>query len=158
MDSAQSGNDRVILHRDVAAQRGVVRHDDVTPELAVVRDMRVTQKQIVGANPGWDFRRRAAVNRAVFPKHVVIAHFEKSRLADVFEVLGLAPDDRKREKLVVVADLGGSFNNHMRMEHAVVSNFDMGTNQAVRTNPDVGPEFGERRDNGGWVDHAPIRP
>lgn len=44
------------------------------------------------------------------------------------------------------------------MQHAIIADFDVRSNDAIRPDPDVGSERGKRRDDGGGVDHAPIRP
>lgn len=74
MDRSKAGNDRVILNRHVPREAAVVGKNDVIAELAVMRDVGVTEKQIVRADAGGQFCMRAAMHRAVFAEHVVISY------------------------------------------------------------------------------------
>ncbi|MEY5013418.1 MAG: hypothetical protein RLY69_1133, partial [Verrucomicrobiota bacterium] len=131
-----------------------VGEDDVIAELAVVGDMRVAEQQIVGANA----RRRvivgAAMHGAVFAELVEVADFEHGRFALVLEVLGFSADGGVGIKFVAAAKLRGAFEHDMRMQHAVVAKFDMVADDAVRPDADIRAKLGERRNNGGGMNHG----
>ena len=46
----ESGNDGVIIHSDVPGETAVVGKDDVIPQLAIVRDVRVAEEEVVRAD------------------------------------------------------------------------------------------------------------
>ena len=115
--------------------------------------MRITQQQVVRADARGQVFLGAAVHRAVLTKHIVVAHFQIGRLPVVFEVLGFPADRREGEKLVAAPEFRVPFEHHMRVQHALVSQFDVGPDHAERADADVVSNLGERRDNGGRVDH-----
>lgn len=50
MNRREAGDNRVIFHRDVPCEAAVIGKDDMATQLTVVRDVRVTEKQVVGAD------------------------------------------------------------------------------------------------------------
>jgi hypothetical protein len=83
----------------------------------------------------------------------VVADFEVSGIAEVFEILGLAADDGEGEKLVATADFRVTFQDNVRVEDAIVTEFDVVANDAIRADADVLSQGGERRNNSGRVNH-----
>lgn len=116
----------------------------MVPELAVVGDVRVAEQQVVRPDPRRQTLVSAAVNGAVFPEHIVIADFKMRWLALILEVLGLAANDGKGEKLISLSEFRMALQNDMRMEHAVVTECDIRTNDAIRTDADIASQRGKR--------------
>jgi len=154
---ADSGNDRVVIDRDVAGDPDAVGKDDVIPELAIVGDVRVAEEKIVRADRRRDFAVRAAMDGSVFAEDIVIADDEKGRLTDVFEVLGFSADRCEGEELVVLADFRRAIDHDMRVEHAFITKLDIRADDAKRADADVVADFSERRNDSGRMDHGAIR-
>lgn len=156
VEARHRGKDRVVLHHHMPGDAGRVRHDDVVAELAVVRHVGVAEEKIVVADAGRRLRHRAAMDRRVFPEHIVVADLQVSRLPEVFEILRLHPDGRERKELIVPADLRVAFHHHMGVQHAVIPDLHIRPDHAIRTDADIVADVRERRDDGGGVDHARI--
>lgn len=123
-------------------------------ELAVMCDMRVAQQQIVRADSGGQAFVGAPMHRGIFAEDIVVTHFEVSWFIKVFQILGFPTDRSEGEKLIAATEGRVTFKHHVRMEHAIVAEFDMGPHHAERANPDIFADFGERGNNGSRVDHA----
>lgn len=153
VDRTHAGNDGMIFNDDVAGDANGVGKDDVAAELAVVGDVGVAEQQIMRADAGGQAFVGAAVDGGVFAKNVVVADFEVSGIAEVFEILGLAADDGEGEKLVAAADLGMTFENDVGVQDAIVAEFNMVANDAIGANADILSQGGERRNNSSRVNH-----
>ena len=112
------------------------------PHLAIVGNVGVAQEIVVRSDPGRDFRSGAAVDGAVFAEHVVVAYLQIGGLTRIFEVLGFAANDGKRKKLVVAANLGCPFDDHMGMQHTLVAQFNMRADDAIWTHSNMLSELG----------------
>ena len=91
---------------------------------------------------------------AVFAELIEVAHFEQRRFALILEILGFATDGGEGEKFVAASELRGAFEHDMRMQHAVVSKFDVVADNAVRPDADIGAKLGKGRNNGGGMNHG----
>ncbi len=150
----QTGDDDVVLDDDVAGEADGIGEDDVIAELAIVGDVRIAEQQVVGADARGQFLEGAAMDGGVFAEDVVIADFQIGGLGDVFEVLGFSSDGGEGEKLVAAADFRVSFDDDVRVEHAIIAQLDVRANHAEGADADIFPDPGVGRNNGGGVDHA----
>src|SRR5207248_7642978 len=89
VNGGEPAHDRVIAHLNVAREGAVVRKHHLVPDVAIVANMAVGEKISAMPNPRLAIRRRAAGDGDEFPKRVLVADFEISRFALVFQVLGL---------------------------------------------------------------------
>lgn len=153
MRGSETGNDRVIPNHAMPREAAVVGKNNVIAELAVVRDVGVAEKQIVRADPGGQLFMRTAMHRAVFTENVVIADFQRGRLPDVFQILGLPADKRVGEKLVVPSKLRRPLEHHMTVQHAFIAERDVSSDDAIRADAYVFSQLGFRRNDGCWVNH-----
>ena len=120
----EAGNNGVVPDGAMAGEAAIVGKDDVVAELAIVRDVGVAEEKIVRADAGWQLLVGATVDRAVFAEHVVVADLQRRGLADVFQVLGFPADDREGEKLVAFPKNRVRLQDHVGMEHAVITKHD----------------------------------
>jgi hypothetical protein len=116
--------------------------------------MRVAEQQIVRADAGGRVVVGAAVDRGVFAELVEVTHLEHGGLALVLEVLGFAADGGEGKKFIPSTELRGAIEHDMRMQHAVVAEFDMVADDAIRPDADIGAKLGEWRNNGGGMNHG----
>ncbi len=116
----------------------------MVPQLAVVSDMRVAEQQIVRADPSRQIRVGTAVDGAVFPENIVIADFQISGIAFEFQILRFPTDCGKWEKLVASTHFRVTFEDDVRMENAVITQFDVRANDAIWPDADIPPDGGKR--------------
>src|SRR6185312_12917683 len=83
----------------------------------------------------------AAIDGDKLADGIVIPHFESSRFALVTHVLWRQAYRREREEPVVRADLGRSIDDDVGNQFAMITNFDLGANNAVW------PDFAGWRDS-----------
>ncbi len=100
MRRGEAGNNRMIANDAVPREASVIGKNDVITKLAVVRDVRIAEKQIVRADPSRQLLMGTAMYRAVFTEHIVIANLKGGWLTNVFQILSLAAHHRIWEKLV----------------------------------------------------------
>jgi len=96
---------------------------------------------------------RSAVDRGVFTEHIVVADLECGGFSDVFQVLGFAADAGEGEEFVAFAKRGMALEHHMRVKHAVITEFDMRADDAKGADPDICANFGIGRDDSSGMDH-----
>ena len=144
MHRRQAGNDGVIFDSDVPGEADGIGEDDVVAELAVMRDVRVAEQQIVRADARRQILMGAAMDRGVLAEDVVIADFEPGRLAEVFEILGFPTDGCEGEKLVAAPEFRVSFEHDMRMQDTLVAQLHIRADHAEGADADVVSKPGER--------------
>ena len=138
----------------MAGEADGVGEDDVIPELTVVRDMRVAKEQVVRTDAGGRVVVGAAMHGAVFAELVEVADLEQRGLALVLQVLGFAADGCEGVELIAAAELRRALEHDMRVQHAVVAELDMVSDDAVGPDADIGAKLGEWRNNGGGMNHG----
>ena len=106
-------------------------------KLAIVGDVGVRKQQIMRADPRRHIRQRAAMDRGIFPENIVIPDAEMGRLAEVFQILRLPADHAKREKFIGAAKFRMSFKDHVRMQHTIIAELDICTNDTIRPDEDI---------------------
>ncbi len=144
MRRGEAGNDGVVLDDDVAGEAHGIGQNDVVAELAIVRDVRVAEKQVMRADPRRHIAVRAAVDGGVFPENIQIADLQVSRIADVFQILRLSADRGEGEKFVRAADFRVPIDHDMGVQNAVIAELDVGTDDAIRADSNVFPDRGQR--------------
>ena len=92
VNSGESADDGVIADFHMTRERGVVGKNRVTADDAIMRHVRVGEKQIVRADARPRIGSGAAVHRGEFAKDVVVADLDIGRLALVFQVLRFFAD------------------------------------------------------------------
>ena len=97
---------------------------------------------------------RAAVDGAVFTEDIRIADLKRGWFTDVFQILGLSSHHREREKLILFSKSRGPFNYHMAVQHTVIAERDVSSDNAVRADPDIFSKLGLWRNDGGGVNHV----
>jgi hypothetical protein len=97
---------------------------------------------------------RAAVDGAVFTKDIRIADFKFGWLTDVFQILSLSSHHRERKKLILFPKSRDPFNHHVAMQHAVIAERNVSSDNAVRADPDIFSKLGLWRNDGGGVNHV----
>lgn len=95
------------------------------------------------ADAGWQGLESAAVHRGVLPENIVVADFQRGRLASVFEILGLSANGGKREKLVAAAEFRMPFKHDVRVQDAIVAEFDIRADDTERPDVDIVSQLGE---------------
>ena len=78
--------------------RRIVGKDGVVADLALVRHMRVAEKEIVVADASWGFGAGAAMDGHVFAEGVVIPNVEVGFLPLELEILGAASKGGKGKR------------------------------------------------------------
>src|SRR5687768_4923819 len=102
---------------DMAGQRCGVGHDDLVSELAIVRDVSLSHKQIFVTYTGHATAARgAAMDRNEFANMILFPNLGAGRLATVFQVLWCKADGYERKDPRIVADLSIAIYNDMRFE------------------------------------------
>lgn len=144
MGRGESRDNRVIPDHAVPCQAAVVGKNDMITKLAVVRNVRIAEKQIVRADAGRQFFMRAAMHRAVFSENIVIPHLQGGWLTDVFQILSLTAHHCIWEKLVRSSKFCSSLQHHMAVEHAVIAKRDVSADDAVGADPDIFSKLGFR--------------
>lgn len=153
MGSGESRDNRVIPDHAMTGEAPIVRKNDVIAELAIMRNVRVAEKQIVRADAGRQFLMGAAMYRAVFTEDIMIPYFKRGRLADVFQILSLPAHHGERKKLVLFAKSRDPLQYHMTVQHAFISQRDVGTDDAVGADPDIFSKLCLWRNDSGRMNH-----
>ena len=144
MGRCGTGNNRIVIHLDVAGESHRIRQDHMAADLAIMGDVRIAKKQIVRTDSGHGIRVGTSMNRGVFTENIVIADFKISGIAHVFEILGFSADGGKGEKLIATAKPRVAINDDMRVEDAIVSKRDICANDTKRPDADIASQRGER--------------
>ncbi len=87
MDQGKAGQDRPVIHVNVACQGSIVDQNHVVADHAVMPDMGIGHDQVVIAQRGFGtVLNGPAVNGHAFADHVVIADDKTGFLALVFQI------------------------------------------------------------------------
>ena len=117
------------------AQRSRVRHDDVTPNLAIVRNVRISHDQVVIADArASSALHRPAVDGGKLANHVLVANLQPCRFARIGNVLRRQANRSEREESVIRADSSRSFDRDVRNQMAVLAQLHLGPDHAIRPN------------------------
>lgn len=94
---------------------------------------------------------RTAVDCYMFTDDVVIADEEDCLFAAELEVLWCCANDGEWKEFVFFTDIGEVFDCYMIVENVPISDLDMRTYDAVRTDSDIVSEFGFAIDYCCWM-------
>src|SRR6266849_10736580 len=123
---------RMILDHDMTAERRVVDEDDVIADLAVMRDMGADHQQaMIADSRDHATAGGAGVDRHMLADRVVMADFQRRRLAGVFQVLRLEADRGEGEDPGPLADRGPPVDHDMRFEADAGAEHDMLADHAI---------------------------
>src|ERR1041384_626679 len=92
MHRGEAADNRVVAHLYMSGERAVVGKNNGVSHRAIVPDVRVGEKISTAPDARFAGRRRASVDRDEFAKRVLVANLEISRLAAIFQILGLLAD------------------------------------------------------------------
>ena len=95
---------------------------------------------------------RAAIHGDEFAKCILVADFEISRLALVFQVLGLLADRAIGVKFIPRAGRHRPAKRDVMLQPAIRAEDDSGRDDAIRPDDRAGADFRLRIDDGGRVD------
>src|SRR6202041_280042 len=113
-----------------------------------MRDVRIGHDQVVAAHPRHALRLGGRpVDGHIFANLVVVADFEARRLAFVRNILRSETDRAEWEKMIVGADLCWAAHCDVRESVTALANFDIRTDNAVRSDLRGGMNLGF------WVDY-----
>ena len=133
MHRAERAHDRPFFHCDMTRDGGAVDEHGMIADHAVVADMGVSHDQQMIAEPGNSSALDgSAIDGDAFANLVVITDFQTSGLAFVSDVLRRHADGREGKEDIVRSDFGGTFDGNMRDEPAILAEFDVGSDYAVR--------------------------
>src|SRR5665213_1823145 len=155
MRSRQTTHVHPVTQLYVPGKCCAVGHDDVIAKHAVMRNVRVRHEEIVTADAGNALIvGGAAVDGTKFAKYVVIADLKMRALACVFLVLRIAADGCELEYPIGRADARRPADDRMRSDGCSRADHDIGVNDRIRTDADVGCKFRLWRDDRARVNYA----
>ena len=134
MHRAQRPYHRPLFDRHVPAQRRAIHEHGMILNHAIVPDVRVGHDQQMAA----DLSQASALHRAAIDGHtladfVVIADLQPRRLALVGDILRRHANGAEGEEDIIGSDLRRPVDRHMRLEAAILAQFDLRANHAIRS-------------------------
>ena len=153
VDAGESGDDDVITDDDMSAEGCSIGEDAVIADDGVVRDMSVGEEVVI-VSDDTGLEHGAAMNGDILAENIPAPDFHAGRLAGIFEILGAGPDGGVGVELVVLANLGVSFDCDMGMKVAALPQSHIGPDDAERPNFNVLSQMGFRRNDGGRMNHG----
>jgi len=124
----------VVFYFYMSSKCGIVRNDAVVSDDTVVSNVGVTEKEIIITDSGRSVWHSGTVNGAVLTEGITVADFQIGRLTAVFEILCELTDSGEGEEEIIVPDFTMPINDHMGSQCAVLSDADVVSDDAVRTN------------------------
>ena len=94
------------------------------------------------------------MNRDELSKGITVADLRVSGLPAVFKVLAPRPNGREGIEFVVFADGDRALEDEVRMKAAPSADLDLVTNDAIRSDFYVIPDFGLGGDDCGGMNHG----
>ena len=154
MDGSQARNDSVVSDLNMTGEGSVVGENNFISDLTIMRDVRVGEAKIIGANSSWGILFSSPVYSRVFAKDVTVPYDERGGFAGIFEVLGFDADCSEGKKFVFVANLTVAVNDDVRMELTSLAKSDICFNNTVGAYFGFGSDFCVGGDNSGGMNHA----
>lgn len=154
MNPSKAGNDGMVCHFHMSGEGAVVGENHVIANLAVVGNVRVSEKEIVRTDPGGGFRGGAPVDGGVFPENIAVPNDKGGRFPGIFQVLRFEADGGEGKKLVFLPNFGGSVKDDMRVKDTAITESDTAFDHTVRPDLAVFAKSGFGRNDGGGMDHA----
>src|SRR5690242_1985074 len=143
MNRAESPHSGKVLDGHVSPERGGICHDHVIANMAVVSNMRVSHDQVVATHgsqaPAFH---GPTVDGYEFADRVVIPNLQPGRLSLVGDVLRRKADRGERGNRVVGTYLCGTFHRDVGDQPAIVTDLDVRSDDAIRTNVGGGMKLG----------------
>ena len=121
MHCRQATDDRVIAHLHMARESAVVRENDRISDDAVMTDVRVGEKIAAVPNTRPASSRSAAVDRDEFAKAIVVTDLQISRLAAIFQILGLLTDRAIGVEFIAPSGRQRPFQSDVVLEPAILT-------------------------------------
>ena len=87
MDGSQARNDSVVSDLNMTGEGSVVGENNFISDLTIMRDVRVGEAKIIGANSSWGILFSSPVDSRVFAKDVAVSYDERGGFAGIFEIL-----------------------------------------------------------------------
>lgn len=153
VDRREAANDGVVFDHHMTGERRDVRHDHVISERDIMRDVAVGENVIARANGRVFAIGSAAVDCHVLAKGVVVANLRVSRAAFPFQVLRFQANAREGKNLIAAAECRVAVDHHVRMQLAVVAEFHVLADDAIRPNMARRRDLRLRMNNGGGMNH-----
>lgn len=143
MNSHESAEYGVVFHRHVSGQRCAIGKNIVRTDYAIVRNVRLSHKQIVIADRSDESASsRAAIHRHTFADDVAFADDQFCIFALKLQVLRRLTKRGEREDLIAFANLAGAGDDYVAMNFDIVMNCDVITYDGVRADLDVCAKLG----------------
>ena len=118
VDGTVARQEDVVFENAVAGQERPVGEDATVADSAIMRDVGIDHEEIMAADPRGPCMGRAAMNRHVFPKDIVVADLQVGRLAVVLEMLWLLAQHGAGEDVVALSHDKRTDQMNMRPKHA----------------------------------------
>jgi hypothetical protein len=148
---------RVVLDRDVTAERGVWPKNRVAADMTIVRHVDVGHEHVAIADPRDSAAAcRPAIDGDELPEDVPGPDQQTRGFALELEILGHQADRRERKNLGAVADIRPPVDDRRRPDCAAGADADVRTDHGMRTDRRALADFGRRVDDRGRVDFGAI--
>src|SRR5471032_2613903 len=155
VNQGEAGQDRPVFNVHMTRQRSVIDQDAVVANDTVVTNVRVSHDQVVVAKGGLrTILHGATMNRDAFTDDVVITNDQACLFTFVLQVRRVFADRRKLVNTVVLADSGGTFEDHMRPNDRALANFHTRTDNRPRADLDTVGQNSRRVDDGSRVNQT----
>ena len=120
----------------------VTRENRIVTNLAIMRNVHISHDPIVITNAGDALILRCTrMNSSELTNRIAITNNELGRLATVFHILGGATDGSEVCKNILFTNRGVTLDHSMRTYFATSADFDMRSNNRVRTNLNITSDF-----------------
>src|SRR5271157_67350 len=149
-----AGEERPIFHFHVPAQQHAARDHHAAADLAIVGDVAGGHDEIVVADFGGGFGRRAARDREMLANLVAVADSQVAARAGEVLVQRIGAEHRAGGDFVAVSQGGPAFDVHVGFEQAAGADEDVAFDDTEFADPDAGPDRGFGMDPGGVGDHG----
>jgi hypothetical protein len=135
------GKKNVVLDRDVARERHLVREDVVVANHAVMGHVNSDHEKVPRTDTGCQSFAVGAMKSAELANDIVVPDFEITGLAFELHILRFAPDHSVLEDPVAGADPGESFDYSVGSNLTIWPNFDVILDYGSGVNGHFGQEF-----------------
>src|SRR2546430_15208527 len=148
MEDAAATEKGLIVHRHISAEQHIVRNDHLVADNAVVSEMRVDHEKIFMTDLGRAVCGRSTMYRTMLADDVAFADFHATwRGWRKTNVLRLTSNNCAVPDSIAPSQGYFPFNHDICADHAIVSDGNGATDNAVRTDLNVRANLGTRTDN-----------
>ncbi len=154
MIGRQSAQNGIIAHLDMTGEGGAVGHDDMIADDTVMGNMGICHEQIVAADNGLPGAvAGAAMHGDRLADGVAVTDLQGRFLSLELEILRRCAYRRELVDPVLFPDFGPIANDHVRRNDRPVTYRRAFTNDRIRADLDVFPDFGTRMNDCRLVNH-----